>query len=233
MSDPTRFVERGFTWVENKEHSVRLIDRNNSNQAISIAWADLPSLRELIVLALGDDKIKGTAIPPDFTEQVGTAASWEDEARRLLTACCYIINGLADQQAMPDNSHEQLLKSIGNFLQQPRTATSTSLTEQAQKVVEDWKRTLLVQAAPEANRDLIRRIALFASEAATGTVAKYFCDDHQKSLSESKAEKFVCFWCAQNKIAEREAEAATQGQTAIVREINNCEKCDLCEDHLP
>lgn len=66
--DPTRFVERGFTWIENKEHSVRLIDRNNSKHAISIAWVDLPSLRELIVLALGDGKLKG-ATPPDFTEQ--------------------------------------------------------------------------------------------------------------------------------------------------------------------
>lgn len=39
--------------------------------------------------------------------------------------------------------------------------------------------------------------------------ARYFCDEHLKLLSESQVEKFVCFWCAQNKIAEREQEAAT------------------------
>lgn len=64
------------------------------------------------------------------------------------------------------------------------------------------------------------------NEAATATVAKYFCGEHQKLFSESQVEKFVCFWCAQNKIAEREAEAATAApeQAAQWRPIQSAPK---------
>lgn len=52
--DKTQFLGRGFTVVENKGHSLRLIDRNDARLAISIKWDDLPALRELITLALND-----------------------------------------------------------------------------------------------------------------------------------------------------------------------------------
>lgn len=56
--DPTRFLDRSFTWTESAGHSVRLIQRdqddNDPRKGISIAWGDLPALRELITLALED-----------------------------------------------------------------------------------------------------------------------------------------------------------------------------------
>ena len=52
--DKTRFLERGFTVVENVGHSLRLIKRDDARQAISIKWDDLSALRELITLALDD-----------------------------------------------------------------------------------------------------------------------------------------------------------------------------------
>jgi hypothetical protein len=52
--DPTRFTERGFVVLENKGQSLRLIDRDNAEHAISIRWDDLSALREIITLALED-----------------------------------------------------------------------------------------------------------------------------------------------------------------------------------
>ena len=51
-TDKTRFIERGFTVVENAGHSLRLIDRDDARHAINIKWEDLSALRELITLAL-------------------------------------------------------------------------------------------------------------------------------------------------------------------------------------
>lgn len=61
INDPTQFIEREFTWIEDRGHSVRLINRNNTKQAITIAWNDLGSLRELITLALADEPKKGNS----------------------------------------------------------------------------------------------------------------------------------------------------------------------------
>lgn len=52
--DKTRFLERGFTVVENAGRNLRLIKRDDARQAITIKWDDLPALRELITLALDD-----------------------------------------------------------------------------------------------------------------------------------------------------------------------------------
>lgn len=54
--DTTNFLERRFVFLENKGRSIRLIDRDNTRQAISIHWSDLAPLRELITLALGDSE---------------------------------------------------------------------------------------------------------------------------------------------------------------------------------
>lgn len=58
VGDPTRFLDRSFIWIENQNHSVRLIQRdqddNDPQRGISIAWEDLSALRELITLALED-----------------------------------------------------------------------------------------------------------------------------------------------------------------------------------
>lgn len=60
--DPTRFLDRSFVWMENKGHSVRLIQRdqddNDPRKGISIKWEDLSALRELITLALEDGPMK-------------------------------------------------------------------------------------------------------------------------------------------------------------------------------
>jgi exonuclease VII large subunit len=60
--DPTQFLQRSFAVVENSNHSIRLIDRNDARQAISIKWRDLPVLLELITLMLKDDRPVG---PPE------------------------------------------------------------------------------------------------------------------------------------------------------------------------
>lgn len=44
------------------------------------------------------------------------------EAQRLLTECCYTIQQLAEQQAMPDNFYERTLQAVGRFLE-PDTTT--------------------------------------------------------------------------------------------------------------
>ena len=63
--DPTRFLNRSFTFLENKTHSVRLIDRE-SKGAISISWDDLPALRELITLTLEDGPMTVGPQPPTY-----------------------------------------------------------------------------------------------------------------------------------------------------------------------
>lgn len=64
-ADPTRFVERSFAVVENAGHSIRLIKRDDPRQAISIPWADLASLHELLIIILKDEvPVKSTASTP-------------------------------------------------------------------------------------------------------------------------------------------------------------------------
>jgi hypothetical protein len=52
--DKTNFTTRGFTWIENKGQSIRLIDRHQPANAITIQREDLKALRELTALALKD-----------------------------------------------------------------------------------------------------------------------------------------------------------------------------------
>lgn len=54
--DPARFIERSFTVLENTGHSIRLIRRDDPRQAISIPWADLSSLREMIDLIIPPER---------------------------------------------------------------------------------------------------------------------------------------------------------------------------------
>jgi hypothetical protein len=53
--DPTRFTTRSFAVVENTGHSIRLINRSDARNAISIPWADLFALRKVINCILKDD----------------------------------------------------------------------------------------------------------------------------------------------------------------------------------
>lgn len=47
-NDPTRFTTRSFTVLWNEGHSVRLINRKDSRQMISIPWDELAALREVL-----------------------------------------------------------------------------------------------------------------------------------------------------------------------------------------
>ena len=78
--DKTRFLERGFTVVENAGHSLRLIKRDDARQAISIRWEDLPALRELVTLALND----GPMIVGLDTSGQATITARADLARKVL-----------------------------------------------------------------------------------------------------------------------------------------------------
>jgi hypothetical protein len=69
--DKTRFLERGFTVVENTGHSLRLIKRSDARHAVSVKWDDLPALRELITLALDDGPM---VVGLDVSGQMATAA---------------------------------------------------------------------------------------------------------------------------------------------------------------
>lgn len=69
MKDPTRFLERTFTVVENKLRSIRLIDTNDTTQAISIKWVDLPALRYLIGLMLDGDPER-ERLSPDHPDEL-------------------------------------------------------------------------------------------------------------------------------------------------------------------
>lgn len=48
VEDPTRFTTRSFAVLWNEGHSIRLISRRDSRQAISIPWHDIPALREIL-----------------------------------------------------------------------------------------------------------------------------------------------------------------------------------------
>lgn len=50
--------------------------------------------------------------------------------------------------------------------------------------------------------------------AADAAVARLFCAEHRTLLTESQVESFVCFWCAQNKIAENAQGAADAAREA-------------------
>lgn len=52
--DPTRFLDRSFTVVENTGQNIRLINREDPAQALTLPWNDLAPLREIITLVLND-----------------------------------------------------------------------------------------------------------------------------------------------------------------------------------
>lgn len=58
--DPTRFTTRSFTVIENTGHSIRLVNRADARHAISVPWADLFALREVINCILKDDPRRAT-----------------------------------------------------------------------------------------------------------------------------------------------------------------------------
>lgn len=47
-NDPTRFTTRSFAVLWNEGHSMRLINRNDARQAISIPWDELDALRAIL-----------------------------------------------------------------------------------------------------------------------------------------------------------------------------------------
>lgn len=48
LADPTRFTTRSFAVLWNEGHSIRLINRDDARQAISIPWDDLDALRAIL-----------------------------------------------------------------------------------------------------------------------------------------------------------------------------------------
>jgi predicted ATPase len=56
VHDPTDFIGRSFAVVENKGHSIRLINRESPRSAISIPWKDLSALRELLNMLIKEDE---------------------------------------------------------------------------------------------------------------------------------------------------------------------------------
>lgn len=54
LGDPTRFLDRSFTVVENSGRNIRLINREDPAQALTLPWDDLAPLREIITLVLND-----------------------------------------------------------------------------------------------------------------------------------------------------------------------------------
>jgi hypothetical protein len=99
--DKTRFLSRSFTWIENTNTSVRLIDRNDSGSAISIKWSDLEALRTLASLALGDSRSPVAATVND------------DEVMRLKAGLLSIEHSAPECEC--DHDNECCCAVVGEF----------------------------------------------------------------------------------------------------------------------
>ena len=63
-NDPTRFTTRSFAVLENKNHSLRLINRDDARKAISIPWDELSALRTIIDIATQNTTTATVTTPP-------------------------------------------------------------------------------------------------------------------------------------------------------------------------
>lgn len=130
--DKTRFPERGFTVVENAGRSLRLIKRDDTRQAISIRWNDLPALRELITLALDDGPM---VIGLDTSGETAKKA-----ATSMRDLCVTRLNGLlaeyeAEQRTLTEEDTEYTHRIVRQAILSTRRAIAViqSLTLEEQK----------------------------------------------------------------------------------------------------
>lgn len=96
----------------------RAAEAQNRDKAQEIILATEAALSEKF------DSIARHELVNRITIALNAAAPADNDAesRRLLTECCYTIQQLAEQQAMPDNFYERTLQAVGRFLE-PDTTT--------------------------------------------------------------------------------------------------------------